>query len=297
MMDGSVSVDSSIQNGTTFTLEFPLMQRPDVAVHVADALELAPLDWGHFHDKQSVLLVEDNAEMRYYLRAVLGDTVNIIEAVNGKDALRQLAERSVDLVISDLMMPEMDGAELVSRLKSSPKYKKLPVITLTALANHETRLSMLRLGIDDYLVKPFNADELRVRVYNLLSNLEERREFEQKPVEPDDIPVTAVEAEEFRSKVSEFVLSRMKTINVSVYDLAYQLNMSERQLYRHAKSLTGCTPAQLIKEVRLQRAYELLLSGTINKLDDVARQVGFEDAAYFARQFYQRFGKRPNEFF
>ena len=88
----------------------------------------------------------------------------------------------------------------------------------------------------------------------------------------------------------------MKTVEVSVYDLAYELSTSERQLYRLSKTMTGCTPAQLIKEVRLQKAYELLLSGTINKVDDVARQVGFENSGYFSRQFYERFGKRPTDF-
>jgi AraC-like DNA-binding protein len=155
---------------------------------------------------------------------------------------------------------------------------------------------MLRLGIDDYIVKPFHASELRARVYNLLHNLAERRRFNDTPAEPDDIRTESPEAETFRERVRTFVLKRIRTMDVSVYDLAYELSMSERQLYRLSRSLTGCTPAQLVKEVRLQKAYELLLSGAINKLDDVAKQVGFEDANYFARQFHDRFGKRPTDF-
>ena len=167
---------------------------------------------------------------------------------------------------------------------------------LTALADTKNQLNMLRLGIDDYIVKPFSAPELRVRVYNLLHNLEERRLFEAAPVDLDDIPMESHEAETFRERVTSFVIKRISNMNVSVYDLAFELAMSERQLYRLAKSLTGCTPAQLVKEVRLQKAYELLLGGTINKLSDVTKQVGFEDPNYFARQFYERFGKRATDF-
>jgi transcriptional regulator GlxA family with amidase domain len=110
-------------------------------------------------------------------------------------------------------------------------------------------------------------------------------------------PVESADAQNFRERVTVFVLKRIRTMDVSVYDIAYEMGMSERQLYRLAKNLTGCTPAQLVKEVRLQKAYELLLGGTIHKLADVAKQVGFENPNYFAHQFYDRFGKRPTDFF
>jgi YesN/AraC family two-component response regulator len=194
------------------------------------------------------------------------------------------------------MMPEMNGEEFVTLLKENVQYRQVPVITLTALADSTSRLNMLRLGIDDYISKPFDAAELRVRVYNLLSNLEERRTFNSKQAEPDDTSEDVKDASEFKNKVTTFVLARMKTFNISVYDLASELAVSERQLYRLAKSLTGYSPAQLIKEIRLQKAYELLASGTINKVEDVARQVGFEDSNYFSLQFLSRFGKRPAAF-
>jgi DNA-binding response OmpR family regulator len=297
LMGGTVEVTSREGAGTTFGLQFPVIaDKPAVTGKSEEIMELAPQMWGYFPERQTVLLVEDNDEMRFYLKEVLGEKVNLAEAVNGKEALNWLAANKPDLIISDMMMPEMGGEEFVSNLKSNEAYKKIPVITLTALADAGTKLDMLRLGIDDYMVKPFNATELRVRVYNLLYNQEERRQFAAKPVEQDDISLDGKQAEEFKDRIAGFVLERMKTIDVSVYDLAYELGMSERQLYRLAKKLTGCTPAQLIKEVRLQKAYELLLSGTIYKVDDVSKQIGFEDPNYFSRQFYERFGKRPAEF-
>lgn len=297
LMNGTIDVASTEGAGTTFTLQFPVVAEALPESQKQEQQQELPVEqWEHFAERQTVLIVEDNTEMRYYLREVLADKVNLAEAANGKKALEWLVDNKADLIISDMMMPEMGGEEFVNHLKSNETYRKIPVITLTALADGDNRLNMLRLGIDDYIVKPFNAAELRVRVYNLLNNLEERRQFANKPTEQDDISVEGKEAEGFRNRVTDFVLERMKRGDISVYDLAFEMAMSERQLYRLSKNLTGCTPAQLIKEVRLQKAYELLLSGSINKLDDVAKQVGFEDPNYFSRQFLERFGKRPVEF-
>jgi signal transduction histidine kinase/DNA-binding response OmpR family regulator len=297
LMGGTVAVSSDPVAGTTFTLTFPFAQYQKEEEPAPDEVLIAsPEGWEQLWGKQTILLVEDNAEMRYYLKEVLGDKVTLAEAGNGKEALQWLENNTPDLIISDIMMPEMDGREFISRLKGQDAYKKIPVITLTALADKESQVDMLRLGIDDYIVKPFNASELRVRVFNLLSNMQERRQFALQPSEPGDIPAESTEADVFRNKIKELVLSKIKHINVSVFDLAYELAMSERQLYRTAKSLTGCTPAQLIKEIRLQKAYELLLSGDIYKVEDVANRVGFETPAYFSKQFLERFGKRPVEF-
>ena len=297
LMGGTVDVKSKKDEGTTFTLRFPLIELSGSAeIQPVETIETPTEQWGNFARRQVVLVVEDNAEMRYYLKEVLGEKVNIANAGNGKEALAWLEHNLPDLIISDVMMPGMDGRELVTYLKNDDRYKKIPVITLTALADTESQLSFLRLGVDDYIVKPFNADELRIRVYNLLTNNAVRKAFNEQPPEPDDIKQDSAEAETFRQKVTEYVLARLKSTNVSVFDLANELALSERQLYRLCNSLTGYTPAQLIKEVRLQKAYELLLSGDINKIDDVCKRVGFEKTSYFSQQFLDRFGKRPTEF-
>ena len=155
---------------------------------------------------------------------------------------------------------------------------------------------MLALGINDYIIKPFNADELRIRAYNLLNNYPGQKDFVAQHTEPGDIAIDSNEAGDFKNKVTEFVLKRLKNTEVLVDDLAADLAMSRRQLYRMAQGLTGCTPTKLIKEVRLQKAYDSLTSGNISKLDEVAGQVGFETTAYFSKQFYERFGKKPAEF-
>lgn len=129
-----------------------------------------------------------------------------------------------------------------------------------------------------------------------MNNSHKRPLFDYEPLEPGGISPEIDDAVMFMEQVNEFLSDRINIANISVYDVAYALAMSERQLYRLSKRLTGCSPAQLIKEVKLQKAYELLLSGTINKADDVARQVGYEDTSYFSRLFYERFGKRVVDF-
>lgn len=295
LLGGKVSVTSTRGQGSLFSLSFPLAQ-PAASQHATEELSADIPRWQQPLDGYSVLIVEDNSEMRYYLREVLGSKVSVTEAGNGIEALRWLESNTPDLIISDIMMPQMDGEEFVATLKRTDTLKKIPVIMLTALAASDRQVALLRLGVDDYMVKPFNAEELQARVYNLLNNYAARKDFVAQPAEPGDIPAEGPEAEEFRQKVTEFVLGRLKRSDVSVNDLAYELSMSERHLHRTAKSLTGYSPSQLIKEVKLQKAYQLLQSGEINKIDDVARRVGFEKASYFSQQFFERFGKRPSAF-
>lgn len=190
----------------------------------------------------------------------------------------------------------MDGKEFLNIVKHNDRLKNIPIITLSALADMENQIGFLRLGIDDYVTKPFDARELSIRAFNLLKNYKERFNHNQLPTEPDDIVPEGNEAEDFRKRITQFVIKRIKNTTISVYDLAYEFSLSERQLYRLSKSLTGCSPAYLIKEVRLQRAYELLCSGEITKIEDVANRIGYDTAAYFSKQFFERFGKKATDF-
>jgi signal transduction histidine kinase/DNA-binding response OmpR family regulator len=296
LLGGTVDVTSKVEEGSTFELKFPVYKtHTDEVIAEPETIIISPERWD-FDREPTVLLVEDNQEMRFYLREVLQDNVKLVEAENGKQALKWLETNEPDMIITDIMMPEMDGREFITNLKSSEKHKLIPIITVSALADIENQLATLRMGIDDYIVKPFNPSELRIRVHNLLHNLQERKIFNRQQPEPDDVAADSTQATEFKSRITDFVLSRMKNYDVTVYDLAYEFALSERQLYRLAKSLTGCTPAQLIKEVKLQKAYELLVGGGVYKVETVAKEVGFENISYFTKQFAERFGKKPSEF-
>lgn len=297
LLGGNVSVTSKLGEGTCFTLQYPVFEGP-VKETLAEIDEVVvPVVDLQFAGNYTILLVEDNAEMRFYFKETLSGGATCVEMTNGKKALDWLKNNHADMIISDIMMPEMDGREFISILKSDDKLKKIPIIAISALSDQANQLSLLQLGIDDYIVKPFNPVELRIRVRNLLNNLEERKIYEQHTqAEPDDIPENGMEAAEFKAKLKEYVLARMKKHEVTVYDVAYEFSLGERQLHRLAKSLTGCTPAQLIKEVKLQKAYELAINRQVSKVETLAKEVGFENVSYFARLFAERFGKKPSEF-
>jgi DNA-binding response OmpR family regulator len=193
------------------------------------------------------------------------------------------------------MMPEMDGYEFLSHLKSSATLRGTPVVMLTARAAEEDLLQGLSLGVDDYIIKPFSAKELKIRIHNLLTNQAIRKEWNQKPTEQEETSVAPSENEMFVEKVRTFVEQNTSNANLGIGDLGEYLAMSERQVYRKAATLTGMTPGQLIKEIRLRIAYKLLLERKVTKVADLAQRVGFENSSYFSRQFLERYGKRPTD--
>jgi DNA-binding response OmpR family regulator len=246
-----------------------------------------------------ILIVEDNAEMRFFLRHVLGTGIDIAEAGNGREALRWLNDHTPDLIISDVMMPHMDGYQFLSALKSSEQWRSIPVIMVTSRSSEQDLLHGLSLGVDDYIVKPFNEKELKIRIFNLLSNQRMRKEWLMKQVEKDNAPAIVEEPDDrtaFIEQVQKFVEERAAYSTLGITDLADHLAMSERQLYRKCGLITGLTPANLIKEIRLKIAYKMLLDKRVSKITELASMVGFENSAYFSRQFFERYGKKPVEF-
>jgi signal transduction histidine kinase/DNA-binding response OmpR family regulator len=296
---GTVTVASRVNEGSCFTVRIPI----NLAIVVSpqpdeDQPELPEVSFNSFSRTPHILVVEDNDEMRFYLKEILGDHVTIAEARHGREALTWLTSNMPDLIISDVMMPEMDGPELLTHLKSSAAYRGIPVVMLTARASEEDLLNGLSLGVDDYIIKPFNARELKIRIHNLIANQEIRREWIKKPAEPDEVipPASPGEDELFMAKIRSFVEEHASNAALGIGDLCDHLAMSERQLYRKAATLTGMTPAQVVKEIRMKIAYRLLLERSVVKISTLARRVGFESTSYFSRQFQERFGKRPTEF-
>jgi DNA-binding response OmpR family regulator len=191
------------------------------------------------------------------------------------------------------MMPEMDGYEFLGQLKNNVILKNIPVVMLTARASEEDLLHGLSLGVDDYITKPFNAKELKIRVHNLLTNQRIRKEWQVKPVDAAEEIAEVTEDEAFLRKAEQFVSERAENALLGIADLADHMAMSERQLYRKCGLLIGMTPGHLIKEIRLKIAYKLLADRKVTKVSELASRVGFDNIAYFSRQFLERFGKRP----
>jgi signal transduction histidine kinase/DNA-binding response OmpR family regulator len=300
---GEVTVVSRVNEGSCFIVRLPIgssdpdSYRDASGEPVEDLVEMPEVNFNFFARQPKILIVEDNDEMRFYLKEILGEHVAIAEARHGGEALTWLQSNMPDLIISDVMMPEMDGPEFLMHLKRSTAYRGIPVVMLTARASEEDLLHGLSLGVDDYIIKPFNARELKIRIHNLITNQEIRREWNQKPVEADEltVPTGSAEDELFMDKVRAFVEEHAGNTALGIGDLCNHLAMSERQLYRKAATLTGMTPAQLIKEVKMKIAYRLLLERKVAKVADLAKRVGFENISYFSRQFEERFGRRPTE--
>jgi signal transduction histidine kinase/DNA-binding response OmpR family regulator len=292
---GGVSVSSQLHKGSVFSIWFPVAQQDVTEVNGHDAEP--EFSWMTFDTPPVILLVEDHEEMRNYIGDVLGSRFKIAEASNGAEALQWLAANEADLILSDVMMPVMDGYTFLSSVKNNPNKKHIPVIMLTARAAEEDKLHGLSMGVDDYIVKPFNTTELRIRVQNLLANQIRRREWLQKPVEPQEQHVTVdADKTKFLDAVAGYVEAHISDPLISVGDLANHLAVSERQLYRTCGELTGLAPAQLIKEIRLTTAYKLLMDRQVSKVAELASRVGYESPAYFSKQFMERFGKRPTDF-
>ena len=267
--------------------------------------------------KPTILVVEDNPELQEYIRLILSDKYQVFSAEHGQIALSMMDDESTivhknnrdekfithhsssllpDLILSDLMMPVMDGYQLLEKLKSNSATRHIPVIMLTARADIQDKLKALRIGVDDYLLKPFDEEELLVRIENLLKNQAARRTAVADEPESEAVaPLLSQPDQEWLEGFEGYVGQHLADDTLSVSTLAYHFAMSESTLLRQLKRLTGLSPIQYLQEVRLVEARRLLENRRYNSVAQVASKVGYDDTRSFSRSFRQRFGKLPSE--
>lgn len=245
---------------------------------------------------ETVLIVEDNPDMRAYMRGYLSEYYRLVEAEDGAQGIKQALKHAPDLIISDVMMPNMDGFQFCERIKSDERTSHIPVILLTARASGESKIQGLETGADDYLTKPFDARELRVRVSNLI---EQRRRLQERfrrelVIQPSEITVTSMD-ETFLKKVMAAVEAHIDDPAFETDDLAREAGVSRRHLNRKLRALTGQSVREFIRTLRLKRAAQLLQqkSGTVT---EIAYEVGFQSIAHFAKIFREEFGVAPSEY-
>lgn len=242
-----------------------------------------------------ILVVDDHRDMREYIRHHLCEDFFLVEAVNGTDGYNKATELLPDLILSDVMMPEMDGHQLCHALKTDEKTSHIPVILLTARAGEEDKVHGLETGADDYLTKPFNARELRTRVDNLITLRRQLRERFRREglLLPRYTAVTSVE-EVFIQKLMKIVEQHLEDENFSIEKLSGILHMSRRQLHRKIRALTNQSPTDFIRSTRLHRARQMLekQAGTVS---EIAYAVGFNNLSYFAKSFRAEFGVAPSD--
>ncbi len=246
--------------------------------------------------KPTILIVEDNADVRTFLTAELKDRYDILVAPNGKRGLKQAQEAMPELIISDLMMPEMDGLELCRQLKSNQETSHIPVLLLTAKGSDEFRLKGIQIGADDYFAKPVNVAILKARIVNLLESRQRLRDLftRQIVVQPKEVTVTSSD-EEFLRKAICIVEDHMRDETFGVEDLAVKVGMGRTSLYRKMKAVTGLSPHEFIKSMRLKRAAQLLSTGEMN-VSETYEEVGISTISYFSKIFREAYGCTPSEY-
>ena len=292
-LGGEISVESEYGKGSKFSLKLKADQfispsGPHKVKEVVENLERPHQRYAYPNNK--ILVVEDNIEMADYIAQVLGDEFQVMRQSNGQEALEVMDSYNPDLVITDIMMPVMDGLELLEKIKSDPKWRLKSMMMLTAKSSYETRLEALSFGLDDYLTKPFSPMELEIRVRNILQNQFERMSYLSADNE------TEFSNDPIINDLIEQIELNIANRNFGVLNLSEKAALSDRQLTRVVKKTTGLTPANLIKEVKLRKAKSGLESKSFRTVSEVANSVGFEKSSYFSKVFFERYGKMPSEY-
>ena len=248
------------------------------------------------NNQEIILIVEDNLDVRAYIREQLENDFKIIEAGNGEEGISIAQNEIPDLIITDVMMPKMDGYKFSKAIRSDEKTSHVPIIMLTAKAGLDDKILGLETGVDDYLTKPFSAKELKVRVKNLIYQRKQlRKRFSTSTIiKPAEVTSISVD-QTFLNKVINTIETHFEDEQFSVDKLADGMNMSVSQLTRKLNALVDQPPGQLIRSFRLQRASDLLKqnAGTVA---EICYKVGFNDQAYFSRAFKKQFGCSPSDY-
>ena len=243
-----------------------------------------------------VLVVEDNEELRTYISDHLATEYRVVSAENGRQGLEQALAEIPDLIVSDVMMPELDGYELVERLKTDERTSHIPIVLLTAKSSYDSRMKGLGAGADDYLGKPFSLAELSLRIGNCLRTRQrwQRRLTAGATASKSDLPAhPQIDKEErFLARLRGLILDHLADEIVDVDWLSDQAGMSRAQLHRKLVALTSMNTTRFIHSVRLGRAVELLQRGEMKM--NVAQAVGYSSQSYFAKVFQEHFGYPPN---
>lgn len=313
-INGKVRIESMPLKGTAVTLDLPLQAisaNADATKAIPSSSKSNKVEEAGVPSAQAerplVLIVEDQPEVQSLLKTTFEQQFELKTTVNGQEALDFLrhSNREPALIITDLMMPELDGVALVQQLKVDERFKLTPILVLSAKSDPVTKIKVLNIGVDDYVQKPFNLAELSAIAHNLLRNSNARLNAQKAAVATSQSEETLPHSSKIRNherellkQVEKILWDKIdKGVETKVKDLAQEMYMSERQLQRQIKLLTGLTPSEYINEVRLQKARQLIIEGTYSTVSEVAYQLGYAYPNYFSKVFTKRFGSPPSSFF
>ena len=300
LQHGEIAVEDNHPEGTIFTITIPISQTVIEAIKQNDDYTEQAIE--DIHDKRDehkaqaqILIVEDNQDFRQFLERCLNDQYNVVTAGNGIEALQQLEQSQTDIVITDVMMPEMNGLELCNRIKTDLNYSHIPVIMLTAKATDENIIAGLKDGADEYITKPFNLNILKLRIQKILEWTEANHRNFGKAIDiaPSEITVSSID-EELIEKAMKVVEQRMNDSDFSVEEFSAAVGMTRGHLYKKLMAITGKSPLEFIRIMRIKRGKALLEQGRTN-VSEVAYSVGFSPKQ-FAKYFKDEYGCLPSEF-
>ena len=313
LLEGEISVESQLGIGTTFTIQLPI--RNNAIVESSNNLNTSLLNeidaytvWAKDHQQKkstveevdedipTLLIIEDNKDIVTYLKTILSPIYQLLTAPNGKVGVELATEHVPDIILSDVMMPEMDGFEVCNFLKNDERTSHIPIVLLTARSEIQSKLHGFERGADAYISKPFNKNELLIRLKKLieLRKTLQTRYANFSPEQPSEDVALKIE-DAFLQKLRLEVEKKIDDPQFGIMELCRAVNLSRMQVHRKIKALSGKTTSIFIRSIRLQKSKQLLLTTDMN-ISEVAFEVGYSDPSYFSRTFTSEFGMPPTEF-
>ncbi len=310
--NGKIDVSSDLGIGTVFDVFLPLILSEDneeftqlkpvigkrEMPFIDKQVESEPIEEsGDAKNNLTILVVEDNKDLRHFIVRELRSNYQVLEASNGIEGLQKARTAFPDLILSDVMMPEMDGIEFCREIKTDLKTSHIPVVLLTAKVNKEAKYKGLEIGADDYISKPFDLGLLLLRIKNLIKNRERLRSiFGSSPnFEPSKVTVTSID-ETFLTDLMAKIEDNISDVNFSIGNLEQEMGMSHSSFYNKIKGLTGYSAKELLNSCRMKRAKQIIEDTDNIRISEVAYMVGFSDPKYFSKRFKEHFGTSPSSF-
>ncbi|WP_165940026.1 hybrid sensor histidine kinase/response regulator transcription factor [Dyadobacter psychrotolerans] len=304
---GTIQVVNESETGSCFSVVIPVQEIVNETADDSDKTELLSFSLNKTSDEPeqisekpeesaTILLVEDNFEFRQYLKEILADQYTILEAGDGKNGLEKAINEMPDLIVSDVMMPEMNGIDMCKRLKDNAQTSHIPVILLTARNSDEQKLEGYETGAQDYIEKPFNFELLQSKIKSLLKQQSAARKAyrQQITIKGKDVAISSLD-EKLVQKAIAIVEKNISNPDFSVEAFSSELGMSRIHLYRKLQSLTGKSPIDFIRSIRLERSRQLLGQSQLT-VAEIAYQVGFNNPKYFAKHFREEFSELPSSY-
>lgn len=299
---GVIWTRSSQNTGTEMHILFPLLNNPSHSPQMSQSYkkqEKNPVSLDNLQpvstQQATLLFVEDNVDVLHYLDSQFNQQYNILKAQNGKEALSLLELHKVHLIVSDIMMPQMDGLELCQRIKHSTQWGHLPVILLTAKTLPEQISEGYNAGADDYIAKPYDIHLLRKRIHNLLKNREQIQKKFEKELKLESFGIQTEKDQSFFTQYTNLIKANFSNPDFNIDDICKELGISRANFYRKVKTQTGLSPAEMLRKLRLEVAAQMLRETELS-IAEIQTKVAFSNSGYFASCFKQVYGMSPKEY-